>query len=321
MADAPAPTSAATPANGAPPAGTAPAAKGPEAGTTVPTTAPKPNGKAAAPKTPEAAKPATEKSEEDDGLDIVVRGEKKRLTRAEAIRRLQIDEGGTKRFEEAKEASRKTQQLLSQLTDNTEETLTGAGVDVVAFAKKVLGQRISSEMEKQLPAEERQVLEEKRELEKLRTEAKKREEADAKSQQLAADEVVFQRLEKGFIEAAKRNGLEGTPEQLERIIGISSEWLDLGFPFNEDHVMQELKEREDASFAQLEAKVTKGLKGEALAKRLGPAVVEEILRWSIEKLRGGGAPAAAKAPAETKTPEAKPSSYMTDGEHRKKFGF
>lgn len=71
------------------------------------------------------------------------------------------------------------------------------------------------------------------------------------------------------------------------------------------HIVEAAQAKIDESFQRLESNVLKGLKGEALVKRLGPETVKELLRWKVNQIRNptaapaGAAPVAAK-PAEQK---------------------
>lgn len=320
------PTAPAAQPNGAakPPAEATPEERASTARYTPPGAAP---GKAT--KQPQQAKPEGDsppgekdaaKKEEELFEYVTKGGEKRQLTKEQALRKLARDEAADISFREAKELTRKNQQLVEMLKDpeRFEEAASQLGHDLDELAKR----RLSKAVEKaQMTPEQQEVARLKAELEKYQGDAKKREAEAAKAKQEEDDKAAFAHFEKGFLAAAEKHGIEGTPANLERIVEIAAEAMDLGIPLTEDQVMAELKEREDATFAKLEQRVTKGLKGEALAKRLGPGVVEEVLRWSVEKLRGGPPaqpkPAAEEAPAEKK----KPTPYISETDFRKRHGF
>jgi hypothetical protein len=321
------PPPAATPAANAPADATATEA---QASATTIATATKPNGKGTKAKadakaptegaTSEAGAEGAKSPEEE--FEIVVKGQKRKLTREQAVRELQKGFASEESFRKAKELTQKTQGLLGMLKEKPADALKELGVDVESFARQVLQQRVEAAVEETLPPEEKQARQEKRELEQLRAQIKAREEADIAARHKAQEKQVFSHLEKNIIEAAKRNNMPATPDTLHLIAATASELIDLGVPFTEDQLMAEVRERQDATFGELEKRVLGGLKGEALAQRLGPAVVQEILKWSVERIRG---PRAAPAQKQEATPQGtgngKPSPYMTDAEFRRKYGY
>lgn len=282
---------------------------------TVPGKVPKPTKQA----TPGGAAPAEGegKPKEEDTFEVVVKGEKRQYTREQALRKLARDEAADVSYREAKELTRKNQELIAALKDPArfEEVAAKLGHNLDELSQKRLQKAVEHA---QLSEEQKELLTERQKRESLEAELKRFKETEAKSKQEKEDEAVFARFEKSFLTAAEKHGLEGTPANLERMVEIAAEAHDLGIPLTEEQVVAELREREDAAFSKLEARVTKGLKGEALAKRLGPAVVEEVLRWSVEKLRGSP-PAKPAAPRAEPTEKAK-NPYMTEAEFRKKHG-
>lgn len=282
---APAPAKAAAPVKPTTPAPTpgkpaAPAPK-PTAETAPVDGAPPPAD--AAPKPPE------------DLLEYVVDGEKRQMTREQAIRRLQKETAAEKRMHEAAEALKKAQAFDKFFRERPADALAHAGVDVKAFAQEILKREAETAL---LSDAEKKELEYQRRIEALETEKKQREEAEAKRQQDERDEVLFAQMEKEYVAAATAAGLEGTPDNLLRMVQIGAEYMDLGVPMTAEQIIAEMRDREDAAFGALEKKVIGGLKGEALAKRLGPAVVEEILKWSIERLNATPAYKQPEPPAE-----------------------
>lgn len=255
--------------------------------------------------------------EKEDFFELVVDGEKRQLTREQAVRQLQKAHAADKRFREAQELTRKNQTLLQMLKEDPESALEQLGLDVDAITNK----RVARQAERAMMTPEqleKQELQQK--LEQYESKEKQRQEAEAKAKQEEQDKVVFSRIEKGFLSAAERHGLDGTPENLGRMVEIASEALDLGVPITEDQIISELREREDSAFGKLEKRVLGGLKGEALAKRLGPTVVEEVLKWSVERLRGqAGQPKT--PPAESTENSKNVPQYVQPDQFLKKHGF
>lgn len=279
----------------------------------------KPNGKAPAAKPPTPGKaPVPGKADaaaagKDDTFEIVVDGEKLTLTREQAIRRLQKEIAGDQRLRKGGELVKKASSAIAMMKENPREALSQMGVDVRSFAEQVLQEAVE---EAELTPEQKQHRADAKELERLRGFEKTQKEAEEKRALETKDKALFERYEKDFIEAAQRGGLEGTPDNLMRMIEAADEAMEAGYQLTPDQAVAEAKEREDSAFGKLEKRVLGGLKGEALAKRLGPKVVEEVLRWSVERLRGGQ-PAPRAGPSSA--PPAK-RPYMTDAEFRKKHG-
>lgn len=295
----------------------------PDAGSTLPASGTVPVAKKAAVKPTSPATPdgATQPKEEEL-FEVVEDGEKRQYTREQVVRELQKRGASGKQWREARELTKKNQELIAMLKDPArfEEAATKLGHNLDELSQRRLAKAVEHS---QLSEEQKELLTERQKREGLEAELKRFKETEAKTKQEHEDRAAFEHFEKGFLAAADRHGVEGTPDNLQRIVEIASEFHELGIPATEDQVMAELKEREDSAFSKLEARVTKGLKGEALAKRLGPAVVEEVLRWSVERLRGGP-PAAAKTPVQRETSKADPKNpggYVTDSEFRKKHGF
>lgn len=325
MADAPAvptPAAPATPVNGKAATGTeipttprgAPAKPAVQA--KVPAPAGDPTGAGAGkapaavdPKAPPAAtKPAPEL------FELEVDGEKVTLTREQAVRQLQKGAAGDKRLREAQEQTQKFQRALELGKANPGDLMKYLGVDAKAFAEKLLAQEAEQAL---MDPKDRQLLELQRENETFKQQQKANEKTQADQALAEADKKVFAQIEKSFLAAAEAGELEGTPDNLLRMIEVANEAVELGIAPTEAQIVAEVKEREDLAFSQLERKVLGGLKGEKLAKRLGPAVVEAVLTWSVEQLRGTN-PYRETASAPERTEPGKPRPSFSEADYLKK---
>ena len=138
--------------------------------------------------------------------------------------------------------------------------------------------------------------------------AKKLKAADdeKKAQQLTENAKRIQAsIETELDSAWKRAEFERGPDAFYAVYEVMQEWSGLGLidanqPFSAalaDRIIEQARENIDGTDKRREAAVMKGLKGAALAKRLGPEVVKEILRFKTEEFRNGGPKPPSGAPA------------------------
>lgn len=253
-------------------------------------------------------------------MELVVDGQKQKFTEAEARKLLSKSGYADKAIRQAKEAMAAIKKEREELAKergikDPAELLRLRGHDPDAYARGVLEQRLLAAQ--QTP--------EQREAADLRAQLTDR---DAKLKELEAERVVGKRqmvarrmqvqMESQLADAAETAGLARDPDTFQAIYEAVKEAVDLGMPFDATQIVETARQNIDASFKRLEGSVMKGLKGRALVERLGRSVVDEVLRWKVEELRGGGAKktnGATHAPAAP----AKPSEYLSVEEARAKM--
>jgi hypothetical protein len=105
---------------------------------------------------------------------------------------------------------------------------------------------------------------------------------------------VFRQVEQEFIEALQASELPATHDTLAIMGRVAKMAADEGLGLTKEQLVQETREY----LAQQHQSVTRGMKGEALIKHLGPEVVNEVIRYNIEKVKRTPAPfePAAKVP-------------------------
>lgn len=247
-------------------------------------------------------------------FDVNDGGTIKKRTRDQVIRDAQKGLAFEKRLKQSDQQVQKAQKVLEMIASDPFTAVKELGGDPIKAAQDFLARHAEDQL---MSPEQKQQRDMQQRLSQYENQDKQRQEQAQQAQQAEADKRIFASLEKGFIAAAERNGLEGTPENLYRMIEVASEAMEHEIPLSEDQIVQEVKEREDDAFSRLEKRVLGGLKGEALAQRLGPAVVEEIVNWTISKFKNTNPYKKTEEPEET---DQNPSEgYLSENEWSKQM--
>lgn len=276
----------------------------PNAPSVVPNVAP---GKVAAPPAgaPSDVKTPVATQETDEPVfKVKVKGEMKEYKRAEAERLLSKSGYADQVVQQAKEAIKKMQARESEF-----EALKAKMVqfepnspEEEAHARKVLERKLA---EATLSPEQRRIAE----LEAAaaeRDEKFKSLEQQQRETQVTQQAKALERKMASELEAAIASvGLTASPDTLYALHAAAQEARDLGLPWDAERIAEVAKENLQGASTGLEKAVLGGLRGKALAERLGPAVVAELLRWKVEEFRGGGSKKAeATAPPIAAAPQA-----------------
>ena len=300
----PAPAAVATPANTATPA--APATNGatpPAAATTSATPAP------------------------ETFFELNVRGEKKKLAKAEAEKLLS-------KYDNADAVTQKAKEELNRIAEERERYKAESAVwDDEAkleaklaergdFLDRLARKRLEAKLaEHQMTPEQREAAQAKAERDALKKQLDDKAAAETKQRQDAANKVLADRMSAQLQDAAERAGLKQpgkavSPDEFFAVYEAVKEFKKLGLPWDAERIIETAKENIDGGFRRLEGAVLKGLKGKALVERLGDLVVKEVLRYKAEELRGGGA--RPQAPAAAPKPQA-PSQWMSPADLQAKY--
>lgn len=280
-------------------------------------TTPAPNGATpAAPPTDAAPAPK---------LKVKVNGEFREYTQAEAERllsRVGFADQTVKQAKEALAAARKAQQEQAEresIWDDDEkleaELLKRGKLD--ALARK----RLEAKMrEAEMSPEQKAIAERDAKIAELERKTKAAEEEKQQQTITAHAERMRQHVIGMLDEAWERAGFErGNADTFSAVQATLKEFRDLGLlpkrieewtPALVDRICEQARESVEGSFKQLESAVLKGLKGQALYDRLGKSVVDELNRYQVELIKGGGAKKAAPQ-AQALPAVEKPSDYMT----------
>lgn len=294
--------------------GAAPAAPIPVANQAAPKT-PAPNQNPNPVAAPEAVKPP------EATFEVVIDGQKQVLTEAQ-VKKLASKSGYADRtVRQAKEALKRIKEAeterhaqLEAARGNPGELLRLHGIDPDEFARAVLTQKIE---EGKLSPEQRRIAE----LEAAQAESQRKLEEhqakqDSEQQQVLVGQLQ-QQMENELFQAAERAGMPRDADSFYAIYAAVQEAHDLGLPWDPDRIMEVAQASIDTGFQRLETATLKSLKGEALLKRLGSAVVEEVLKARVEQIRGKkafGTKQAANDNTERARVPTKPSEYISPTE-------
>lgn len=214
--------------------------------------------------------------------------------------RLQKALGAEKRMQEAAEYRKKFQAASEAIRSDPFAALKEAyGIDIEKLAEERLAQKYQEQL---LPENERKELEYKRQIEARDAQLKAIRDAEESKHQEAFNAKVLQETEAGFLTALQTSGLPQNYETLRMMAEVAKFNLEHGLELTPAQIAAEVQSKA----SQTTQHVLKGLKGESLVKFLGPDVVKEVLRLSVEKIRP-------KAKAALVTPEVQ----STDIEDRK----
>lgn len=203
------------------------------------------------------------------------------------------------------------------------EFLREHGLEEDDIARERLSAKLS---EAEMTPEQRAIKERDDRIAALEAEKKSTEE-EQKQQRLTANAQRIQaRIETELDAAWERAGFKrGDADTFFAVYEAMKEFHGLGLlntenfgPADADRICEAARENIDRSFKSLETAVTKGLKGKALYDRLGKSVVDELNRYQIELVRGGGAKAAQQPAPVSAKPASKPDEYLTLDQARAK---
>lgn len=257
-------------------------------------------------------------------FEVKIDGELRKFTRTEAERALSKSGYAEKVVQQAREQLKKLAEEREQrkLEDDAwsdeaklEELLSKKGVDLDKLARRRLQQRVT---EQEMTPEQREALKEKARADDAEKKLSAIEAEKKKARQAEATKVLQARLEGALVEAAERAGVpKGDPDAFFSIYETVKEWARLGLPFDADRIVESAQERVTASYDSLRKRHSKGLKGKALAEALGDDIVNEMIRYRTELLRGGGV---RPQPTQmTQAPKKQDSPYITRHELEEKY--
>jgi NADH dehydrogenase/NADH:ubiquinone oxidoreductase subunit G len=183
------------------------------------------------------------------------------------------------------------------------------------LARKRLAKKLA---EQEMTPEQRAIAERDAKIADLEKTNKAAEEERAQQRLSENAKRIHARIESELDSAWERAGFErNNPDTFYAVYEAMKEMNDLGLlnakdftAADADRICEAARENIDGAYKRLESNVAKGLKGKALFDRLGKQVVDELNRYQIELIRGGGAKRAAQA-AEPVKPAAKPDEYLT----------
>lgn len=190
-----------------------------------------------------------------------------------------------------------------------------------ALARKRLQQGIA---EAEMTPDQRALAERDAKIKALEDAQKKTEEERSQQRLNENAKRIQVHMESELAAAAERVGLTRDEEGFYAVYESMKEFRDLGLldpktfsSADAERICEAAKERIDGGFKRLESAVLKGLKGKALYDRLGRSVVDELNRYQIELVRGGGK--VAEAPRAPQQVAPAPSEFLTIDQAREQI--
>jgi hypothetical protein len=258
-------------------------------------------------------------------LETKVDGEMRKFTKEEALRALSkvgfADKTVSKMREEAKLIAEERERLKAQEALWEDDERLEAELEKRGKLDKLALKRLQAKAaEQELTPEQRQAATEKARADKLQKELDERLAIERKTKQTETVKLVQQRMESQLAQAAEKAGLGKDADSFFAVYETVREWHRLGLPWDAERIIETAKENIDSGFKRLEQSVTKSLKGKALVERLGKSVVDEILRYKTEELRGGGAPRPPPAPYQRQSEQKTDTLSVSDLANRYRSG-
>jgi hypothetical protein len=299
----------AAPAAGSQNPGTTPPEQNAEPSRVIPNKAPKA-------KPVEAGVPPADAKPAEEFFEIVIDGKPKRLSKEQAIRKLQKEEAGDRRFQQAAELAKKAQAVLGALqgeqAEQALEQLLGERLDAIAeqrFAKRIQGQLMTPE------ERERVALQQKLQgYEQAEQQRAAREQQTAREQQR---QTLMSHFDKSLSALVDKAGLPAEPGVLETVAQVALEALDYeeaGVALTEDQLVAEIKERLETTTKERDRKIASGLKGDALLSYLGESTVQAVVDAVTAKYHAAN-------PYQAPKPKEEPLAKVNPGESIKESDY
>lgn len=278
----------------------------------------------AAPATATATKaPEAGATTETPFLEVVVDGQKRKFTEAEARRLLSKAGYADKTVQQAKEAIKAAQQLKAERESekerakaNLEEHLRSLGVDPDAFAKSRLERHIT---DAQMSPEQRELAKERAEKAELTKKLNAVEEEKSKATKEQSHRHLQQKLENELADAASAAGIPKDGNGFYAVYAALKDAVESGLPYDAQHIVSVAKQNLESAKSGLKQAVLSDMDGAALEEMLGGPNVDKLIRHRMEKRRGGvSTRTAPPANGSTSGTAAPASEYITRDQLRDK---
>lgn len=244
---------------------------------------PGPNSKLAEPKTPPAGEPtpAEKKEIERKKYQFKVHGEdiEEDLSEEEVKVRLQKEHASRKVWNESAQIKKAAQQLIEDLRRDPWAVLQDPafGVNLEELAEQRLAEKYKAEL---MTEEQRKAYELEKQVKQYQEQDERRKQQAKSERQKQMEAQVYAQEEKRFLTAAEKHGLSKDMHTLAAMAEVALLNHEYGIELNEDQLAMEVLAREEKPLARIKA-----LKGDALLNKLGPDVVNEILRAKVAEFK------------------------------------
>ncbi len=295
----------------------------------------------AAPVTPQAVKPTTPAAPSQPAapaaeptFEVTVDGKPVKLTRRQIERYAgkgayadQLIEQGKKAINTTKAENERREALKKRLKEDRsarDEWMREHGLDPDEYARERLTEKLA---ESEMTEEQRENARLKKDIADRDAKLKEVDDEKAKTRLTENAKRIQARIENELGAAWERAGFtQGDAESFFAVYEAMSEFHGLGLLNPEaftaadaDRICEAARENIDGAYKRLESQVTKGLKGKALYDRLGKSVVDELNRYQVELIRGGGMQKSDRmVKLVSDKPAAKSEDYMTLDQARAK---
>lgn len=262
----------------------------------------------ASPATPGQAAPAGETAAERKArlLKLKVDGVEEEVNLDEMpdedlATQLQLAKAARKRMQEAADVRRKFQQLVEMGKERPDEAFEALfGKNFKETAEEYLRQKYAEE---ELPEAEKEKLALQRQLAEERARREAFENAEREKKIAEIQQQQFQQFETEYRSALTKHDLPFTKETAYLMAQVGMLNLQHGIDLTADQMATEVKKR----LTGMTQGVFKQLKGAALLSYLGDDVVKEVVRMSVERVRGAKA-----APKPFEPPAPAPTEFKDD---------
>lgn len=220
------------------------------------------------------------------------------LDESAVVRHIQKAMAAEKRFSDAAHMQAEVKRLIQEVRDPTKRNealsaLLGGPEGVQAWAEELLAQKLQDQT---LTEEQRAAKKDRQELERLRQTEKARAEAEKKASEERRLTELQGRLEKTVISLADQAGLPKEPWALELVIDVLRPIVENDIPMTQAQIVDEVKDALANRAKERDRVLGSNLKGKALLEYLGPGIVKEVLRATVDAHK--------PAPKSTPTPSA-----------------
>lgn len=248
---------------------------------------------------PGIQQPAEKKQEAARRLKLKVDKQEMDLPEDEVLKLAQLGVASQKRFQEASQLRKQSEDFVKLLKENPEAVLSNPaiGVNVREWAEKYLAEQLKRE---QLSPEQRRIQELEADKAKNDDEKRTREEQNKHEENQKLQDHYKQEFDKKFTEVLSTSGLPKTPFTIKRLANYMEHAVANGMedvepkdlvPLVRQDYMREISDL----FSQTE--------GDALISLLGDGVANKIRKADLARLKAPAQPKAPEAPADESKPE------------------
>lgn len=193
--------------------------------------------------------------------------------------RLQKARAADKRMQESAEVRKAARQLLEDIRKDPWAVLSSPefGVNLEEIAEQRLAEKYKAEL---MTEEQRKAFELQKQVEAYQKQEQYRKDAETKAKREQMEREVYAKEEKRFMEAAEKHGLPKDLRTLALMAEVALANHEYGIELSPEQIAMEVNSRLEQPL-----ETVRKLKGDALLKRLGDSVVQEVLRAKVAEFK------------------------------------